>query len=96
MTDEQGGEGETIAIKDPFLVAYPGEEGGQRVILDPAFFGQPEHVGIFLVDLARHFARAMASAGKAESEQDALARMRVFLDAEWDHPTDPGSGGLLG
>lgn len=78
----------------PFLVAFPMEEGGQQVMLDPAFFGGLDEVGLFLTDLARHYARAFVQSGRAMSEEDAMDQIREWLENEWDTPTDEGQGSL--
>jgi len=56
----------------PFLVAFPLEEGGQQVMLDPGFFNGADEVGLFLADLARHYARAFVQSGRARDMNDAL------------------------
>lgn len=78
----------------PFLVAFPEEGGGQRVMLDPAFFNGADEIGLFLADLARHYARAFVQTGRARDMEDALAQVREFFDLELDEPTDEGQGGL--
>ena len=40
-------------VPQPFLVAFPVEEGGQQVMLDPGFFSGLDEVGDFLSRLAR-------------------------------------------
>ncbi|MEL6663969.1 MAG: DUF5076 domain-containing protein [Pseudomonadota bacterium] len=78
----------------PFLVAFPMEEGGQQVMLDPAFFNGADEVGVFLADLARHYARAFVQSGRARDMADALEQMREFFQLELDQPTDEGEGGI--
>jgi len=78
----------------PFLVAFPMEEGGQQVMLDPAFFNGADEVGLFLADLARHYARAFVQSGRARDMADALEQMREFFQLELDQPTDEGEGGI--
>jgi hypothetical protein len=46
-----------------------------------------------LVDLARHLARAHEQLGQMSSEEY-LRRLKLGFDAEWDFPTDTGSGQL--
>ena len=79
----------------PFLVAFPTEDGDQQVMLDPGYFNGPDEVGIFLVDLARHYARAFVQNGQAMDEGDALERIRELFDMEWMDPTDEGEGGAV-
>ncbi len=76
----------------PFLVAFPMEEGGQQVMLDPAFFNGADEVGLFLADLARHYARAFVQSGRARDMQDALDQVQEFFLMEMQEPTDPGEG----
>ncbi|MEO0817532.1 MAG: DUF5076 domain-containing protein [Pseudomonadota bacterium] len=79
----------------PFLVAFPLEEGGQQVMLDPGFFNGADEVGLFLADLARHYARAFVQSGRARDMNDALEQMREFFQIELDTPTDEGEGGSV-
>lgn len=76
----------------PFLVAFPLEEGGQQVMLDPSFFNGADEVGVFLADLARHYARAFVQSGRARDMADALEQIREFWGMELDNPTDEGEG----
>mgnify|MGYP006267316997 CR=1 FL=1 len=78
----------------PFLVAFPGGEGGQTVMLDPSFFTGAGEVGLFLADLARHYARAFVQSGRARDMEDAIEQMRELFDAELEMPTDEGEGGF--
>lgn len=78
----------------PFLVAFPMEEGGQQVMLDPSFFNGADEVGVFLADLARHYARAFVQSGRARDMADALEQIRQLWDMELDNPTDEGEGGI--
>jgi hypothetical protein len=80
----------------PFLVAFPMEEGGQQVMLDPAFFSGADEVGLFLADLARHYARAFVQSGRARDMQDALDQVQEFFLMEMQEPTDPGKGNISG
>jgi hypothetical protein len=82
------------AIPQPFLLAFKGAEGQITVQLDPDGVAQPGGVGILLVDLARHYARMFVQTGRARSEEQALDEIRQLFDAEWDSPTDEGSGGI--
>ncbi len=79
----------------PFLVAFPMENGGQQVMLDPGFFDGADEVGLFLADLARHYARAFVQSGRARDMDDAVEQMREFFLAELDTATDEGEGGLV-
>lgn len=79
----------------PFLVAFPLEEGGQQVMLDPGFFNGTDEVGLFLAELARHYARAFVQSGRARDMNDALEQVREFFLMELDAPTDEGEGGAV-
>ena len=79
----------------PFLVAFPVEEGGQQVMLDPGYFNGADEVGVFLADLARHYARAFVQSGRAIDESAALEQIRELFDMELDTPTDEGEGTLV-
>lgn len=46
----------------------------------------PAAWGLLLVDLARHVSKAYTQQGW--SEQEALARIKMGFDAEWESPTD--------
>jgi uncharacterized protein DUF5076 len=64
-------------------------DGAVSVALRRAF-DDPFTWGVLLVDLARHAARIYAlEAGLDEAQ--ALAEIRKGIEAELDHPTDPGS-----
>lgn len=89
----------------PFLVAFPGNQGpyaddneaagdGQTVMLDPTYFDGLGEVGIFLADLARHYARAFIQSGRARDMTDAIEQIRELFEMELDDPTDEGEGGL--
>jgi Domain of unknown function (DUF5076) len=47
----------------------------------------PGALGLLLVDIARHAAKAYGTDGRV-TEQAALSRIKQMLDAEWDSPTD--------
>lgn len=79
----------------PFLVAFPMEDGGQQVMLDPSFFHGLDEVGIFMADLARHYARAFVQSGRARDTEDALEQIRELFVIELDSPTDEGDGGAV-
>ena len=79
----------------PFLVAFPSEDGGQQVLLDPGFFKGLDEVGLFLADIARHFAQAFVQSGRARDMEDALEQVREYFDMEMDEPTDEGEGGVV-
>lgn len=78
----------------PFLVAFPMEEGGQQVMLDPSFFNGADEVGVFLADLARHYARAFVQSGRARDAEDAIEQMRELFLMELESPTDEGEGSI--
>lgn len=71
----------------PFLVAFPNDEdegGGQRIMLDPGYFQGLDEIGMFLADLAHHYARAFVQSGRARDETDALALIRSMFEMELD------------
>ena len=99
-------EAEKFGGPQPFLVAFPGSDGpysedneasgeGQTVMLDPTYFGGLDEVGVFLADLARHYARAFIQSGRARSEEDAIEQIREYFDLELDNATDEGEGGFV-
>jgi hypothetical protein len=67
--------------------------GGQHVSLRPDVWDDPAAWGLFLVDLAKHLARAHREISGSD-ERATLARIRSGFDAEWDEPTDEPKGGL--
>jgi len=79
----------------PFLVAFPMDDGGQQVMLDPAFFNGADEVGLFLADLARHYARAFVQSGRARDEADALEQVQEYFNLEMANPTDEGEGSIV-
>lgn len=81
-------------VPQPFLVAFPQEEGGQQVMLDPGFFNGLDEVGIFMADLVRHYARAFVQSGRAIDMSDAVEQIREMFDMELNNPTDEGEGGI--
>ena len=75
------------AAQTPFLVAFPNDQedgGGQRIMLDPGFFNGLDEVGMFLADLAQHYARAFVQSGRARNESDALGLIRSMFELELD------------
>jgi Domain of unknown function (DUF5076) len=64
-------------------------DGGLSIAFTRAF-EEPDMWGLFLVDVARHAARAYAREG-AYSEEEALARIIDMFEAEIARPTDTGS-----
>ena len=52
-------------------------------------FDDPEVWGVLLTDVARHVARIFEKEGVC-SEQQALDRIKLTLDSEWDGATDAG------
>lgn len=53
-------------------------------------FDDPAVWGVLLTDVARHVARIFETENIC-SEDEALAKIKFTLDAEWDGSTDPGS-----
>lgn len=74
------------SIPQPFLVAFPMEEEGPRIMLDPQFFSGLDEVGLFLVDLSRLYARAFVQSGRARDMRDALEQIQEIFDADITEP----------
>ena len=79
---------------DLFFQAWS-HEGELIVKLDPGMFTDTAHAGIFVADVARHFARAFVESGRIEEENEALRRIRAAFDSEWVEPTSPLEGGIV-
>ncbi len=62
-------------------------DGGLHIAFDAAFEG-PEVWGVFLVDVARHVARAYAERGIPEDE--GLEAIYEMFQQEWHEATDLG------
>ncbi len=62
-------------------------DGHQIATLSANLWDDPGAWGLMLVDLAKHVAKAYEAKGYAAS--DALDRIRLAMEAEWSHPTDP-------
>jgi len=66
-------------------------KGAQHVTIRVGHWTDPAAWGIFLVDLARHVARAYEqSDGKIQAQ--ILSRIKAGFDAEWESPTDNPTG----
>lgn len=63
--------------------------GGLQVSMKKVW-DEPDPWGVLLVDLARHASRAYA-AEKVCSFEEAMAKIRALLEAEWARPTDMGT-----
>lgn len=74
----------------PFLVGFPLEDGGRQLMLDPNFFSGADEVGVFLAELARHYARAFVQSGRARGMDDAIEQIRELWDIELDTPIEDG------
>ena len=73
-----------------FLRVWATKDGPVTCFINPVPIGaDPMALGIALVDVVRHGARAYAQA-TGISEADAEARIWEGLDAERANPTDPG------
>jgi hypothetical protein len=70
------------------LRVWTAEGESQECVLQTAW-EDPAAWGLLIVDIARHAARAYANTTQL-TEQQALERIRMGLDAEWNSPTDPG------
>jgi hypothetical protein len=60
-------------------------DGDQVVTISPRLWEDPGAWGLMLVDLAKHVANAYEAKGIKAS--DALATIRLAMDAEWSAPT---------
>ncbi len=56
-----------------------------HTIFNPRFWDDPTDWGVFLVDMARHVARAYEQEGVCPSDI-ALEKIRSGFNVEWDHP----------
>ena len=66
-------------------------DGTQCVTLAPGVWKDPAAWGIALVDLAQHVANTFEKA-HGWNREEALARLREGIEAEWEYPTDEASG----
>lgn len=68
-------------------------QDGELVVTLHQVWDEPGFWGVFLVDIARHVSRAYEqSSGKPEDET--MAIIRKYFEAEWDEPTDTPEGSL--
>lgn len=74
------------SVPQPFLVAFPSEDGEPRVMLDPLFFQGLDEVGLFLSDLAKHYARSFLQSGRARDWADAIEQIQEIFDADVSIP----------
>ncbi len=74
---------EPLAVEVLRVWAVPGK--GQQLTLKTTW-NDPGAWGLLLADVARHAAKAFANEGLDPVE--ALARMRLLLEAEFARPTD--------
>lgn len=74
------------SIPQPFLVAFPTEEGEPRIMLDPQYFAGLDEVGLFLSDLAKLYARAFLQSGRARDMRDALEQIQEIFHADITEP----------
>ena len=64
---------------EPFLVAFPGEEGDDhRVLLNPMYFVGLDEVGGLLAELAHQYALGFVQSGRARDMVDALEQISEF------------------
>src|SRR5688500_14584790 len=75
------------------LVRLWAADGKLHVSMRWVYFKRAGDWGIALVDFARHIARATAE-GADRDPGAVLHEIRAAFDAEWDYPTDLGSGSL--
>lgn len=74
------------SVPQPFLVAFPMEGEEPRVMLDPMYFAGLDEVGLFMVDLARLYARGFVQSGRARNMRDALEQIQEIFDADIVEP----------
>lgn len=75
------------------LSAHVMPDGNLVIKLYPVW-DDPAAWGLFLVDVARHAARAYQQLGQ-RTESEVLDRIRQGFDAEWESPTDNPQGNLV-
>lgn len=83
-------------VPQPFLVAFPMEDGSQQVMLDPGFFAGLDEVGDFLGELAKQYGRAFVQSGRARDMEDALEQIREMFLLELETPDEEGDEGAEG
>ena len=71
------------------LRVWAGDSLPQQCVIQTTW-QDPATWGLLLVDIARHAARAYASAGSL-SEEQALSRILLGFNAEWSSATDAGT-----
>jgi|SRR5579864_352126 len=67
---------------------------GQHVSLRTDVWDDPAYWGVMLADLAGHIANAYHQQTGADREE-ILERVRAYMDAEFDRPTDEPEGKIL-
>ena len=77
----------------PFLAVMKGPDGRPVVHLDSGAVS-PAAVGLLLVDIARHYARAFKQTGQVRTEDEALDEIRRLFEVEWANPTNSLEGGI--
>ncbi len=70
------------SLPQPFLVAFPDDEVGPRILLDPQYFTGLDEVGDLLAHLAQLYARAFVQSGRAQDMRDALEQIQDMFDSE--------------
>jgi hypothetical protein len=76
------------------LIRVWAASGKQYLSLATGIWDDPATWGVALVDLARHLARSYEQS-KGLDREEALARIREGMEAEWSEDTDPDRlGGL--
>ena len=78
-----------------FLIARRAPDDSNIVQLDPGSFPNAFSVGIFLMDIARHYARAMSAADPKLQFESCVDKIMEGVVAEASHPTDMGSGDVV-
>lgn len=80
------------SVPQPFLVAFPMEDEDPRIMLDPLYFAGLDEVGLFMVDLARLYARGFVQSGRARNMRDALEQIQEIFDADISEPVPDEEG----
>ena len=80
------------SVPQPFLVAFPMEDEDPRIMLDPMYFAGLDEVGLFMVDLARLYARGFVQSGRARNMRYALEQIQEIFDADISEPVPDEEG----
>ncbi|MEM6411879.1 MAG: DUF5076 domain-containing protein [Pseudomonadota bacterium] len=73
-------------VPQPVLVVFPSEDEEPKVMLDPLFLQGLDEVGLFLSDIAKHYARTFVQSGRARDLRDALDQIQEIFNADITEP----------